>query len=646
MTKPKKDNTTPAQPSSTYNHYSYVRWLALAIAVLYFLPALGIISKTSFWAFSVNTYWPTALMIAHITLITSGCLLLFKPDLLRFTDKVSTKFYYAFFACVLIIFAVVLREKVPFYGDGYFFQKDIITNLPIKYAEVLTMLIYRAVYIALPESSRTGAAAYQLVNTLCVVPAVITLLFLARNTRREYLPFILFTFLGLGANVLFFGHVENYTPVYVAMLLYLYVSTRPKTNIALLAFLLGISICLHLLALCLIPSFLYILWKSRTSMPKWRLLLFSVTLFLLPFVITMLFSAVARMTPSQLYKEIATSITTLPEHTGQNYFASIINVHHWLDILNLLFLGLPIFPIVALLVFTNGKNRAAGHSQDLQIILVLGVPFILFIMFFNTPLGLARDWDIGVTALVWRVAAIIFLAKQRAPKIRIEPSLLTSLGLLAFLISLPWLAIHHFPQLGVKRFHDILGARPALSGTAYGYEILGRYYHDTEDYRNSVKSYENASRYDPQNWRRYYSVAMEYLNLREPAPALSNLLKSHEINPNELMVLNELGMLYHNVGQDDSALMMFQQIYQQDSIEIANRHNLGCAYYWAGQYKAALDVFTGILKDYPDHFHATLGLVDVMIATGDLKQAERLIERLESRYGKNQTTQQYRKILK
>ncbi|MGB7055013.1 MAG: tetratricopeptide repeat protein, partial [bacterium] len=133
---------------------------------------------------------------------------------------------------------------------------------------------------------------------------------------------------------------------------------------------------------------------------------------------------------------------------------------------------------------------------------------------------------------------------------------------------------------------------------------------------------------------------------REPAPALSNLLKSHEINPNELMVLSELGMLYHNIGQDDSALVMFKQVYQQDTTDIVHHHNLGCAFYWSGQYDKASEVFNSILRDQPDHFNATIGLIDVEIATGNIAEAERLIERLESRYGKNQTTQQYRKILK
>jgi tetratricopeptide (TPR) repeat protein len=285
------------------------------------------------------------------------------------------------------------------------------------------------------------------------------------------------------------------------------------------------------------------------------------------------------------------------------------------------------------------------RNSNLELILLLAGPFLLFIVFFNTPLGLARDWDLGVTALVWRVAAIVYLAEQRAPKMKLKPSFLTSLGLLAFLLTLPWLAIHHFPQLNMKRFSDIVAARPELAGTAYGYEILGRYHHDTEDYRSSARSYEKAAQFDKQNWRRYYSIAMEYLNLGEPVPALSNLRRAYELNPDEIMVQTELGMLYHNVGNNDSALVMFKQVYQSDTTDLVNRHNLGCAYYWTGQYDSAQDMFTNILKAHPDHYNATLGLVDVLITTNDLKEAERLVKRIEARYGRNRQTQRYLETL-
>ncbi|KPK71623.1 hypothetical protein AMJ87_07020 [candidate division WOR_3 bacterium SM23_60] len=645
MTKQKRESDKSVESPHKRDQYSYVRWVALTIVVLYFLPALGIVSKTSFWAFSVNTYFPAELLIAHLALVMIICISLFRPGLLRFIEKIPKKSYYIFFACAMLLMVIFLREKVPFYGDGYFFQRDIITGLPIKYAEVLTMLIYRAVHIALPVSAKSGATTYHIVNTTCVIPAVTILLYFTRSVKREYIPFVLFTFLGFGANVLFFGHVENYTLVYLTMLLYLYTVTRQHPNIPVLAFLLGISICLHLVALCLVPSFIYALWRTRAKNRFWRVSVFSLGFFVLPFVITILFSFVAGMTPGQLFTEVAASITTFSEHTGQHYIQSVINIRHWLDIFNLLFLGLPTFLVITAFIFIWRESESFSHDQNLQLILSLGIPFILFVLFFNTPLGLARDWDLGVTAFVWRVAAVIYLATQVAPRTRIRSQLLTTVGLLVFLLSLPWFVIQHLPQLGVRRFDDILGARTELPGTAYGYEILGRYYHDTEDYRNSVKNYEKAAQHDPENWRRYYSIAMEYLNLNQPDLALDNLRKGYDINPREPATLAKLGVLYHNIAQDDSALAMFQRLYQQDTADVANRHNLGCAYFWAGQYDSAYEIFSSILKIHPYHYNATLGLIDVLIATRNFAEAEMLINHLESRHGKDRMTQKYWKKL-
>ncbi len=627
-------------------HFKYIKFMALAITMLYFLPLLGIITKASFWAFSVNTYLPSEFIAIQSVIVLLCCLTLFMPKSMRFTERITPTFYYISFAVIFVAMAVFLREAVPFYGDGYFFQKDIITNLPIKYAEVLTMLTYRAVYIVLPESVRTGATAYQLVNTICVIPAVAILIFLTRRLRQKYLPFVLLMFLGFGSNVVFFGHIENYTLCFSTMLAYLYVITQPKPNIPTLGILLGLSICFHLVALCLIPSFLYILWRTRTRMPIWRILLFSAVSFMLPFVFTLLLSFAAAMTPIQLCTEIKTSITTLTEHAAQGYFSSLLSIHHWFDVVNLLFLGLPTFLLIAILVFRRKENENIWRDQSIRILLVLGIPFIIFIMFFNTPLGLARDWDLGVTALVWRILAVVYVAQHMAPKIRIRPGQLTSIGLLTFFLSLPWLLIHHFPQYGVKRYKDLLEARSELPGTAYGYEILGRHYHDIKDYHNSLKSYELAARYDPENWRRHYSVAMENFNIKDYNAGIMALRNAYELNPQEPLILTQLGMAYRNVGQNDSALNVFRKLYQQDSINIANRHNLACAYYWTEQYDSARTMFESILKDHPDHYNVTFGLIDVLITTQDFEQAEGLLKRLESRHGRDRTIQQYWKTLR
>jgi len=407
MEKPRNHRKQSTQTSSSGSCCSYINWIILAITALYFLPALGIVGKTSFWAFSINTYLPTELMAAHLMIVAMVCALSFKPDLLRFTYKISTQFCYVFFACVLILMAFFLREAVPFYGDGYFFQRDISTGLPVKYAEVLSTLIYKAIYLVMPGTLKTGATVYRLINTTCVIPAVILLSRFAGRIKQEYRPFVFLTFLGFGSNVLFFGHIENYTLCFVAMLAFLYVITKPAPNMPILGFLLGLSICLHLLAICLIPSFLYMCLKARsrrqTSLLVWA------GLFLTPFAVTVLFSYLAGMTPARMYAEMAASITTLPQHTGQDYLSSIFSIHHWLDILNLLFLGLPTFPVIAALVFDRRKGDHFWQEDDTRVLLYAGVPFVLLILLFNSPLGLARDWDLGVTALVWRVPAIIYL---------------------------------------------------------------------------------------------------------------------------------------------------------------------------------------------------------------------------------------------
>jgi tetratricopeptide (TPR) repeat protein len=625
------------------NPHSYARWIALIIAAFYFLPALGIISKTAFWAFSVNTYFQSGLTVAHLILVMIAFAMMFKPTLFSFAERISATSYYVFFACTMILMALFLREAVPFYGDGYYFQRDISTGMPVKYAEVLSILIYKAVYIVMPGGLKTGATVYRVVNTACVIPAVFLLSRLAGRVKQDYRPFVFLTFLAFGSNVLFFGHIENYTLCLVSMLAYLYLITKPEPRISILAFLLGLSLCLHLIAVCLIPSFIYVCWKNQPR--KLSSLLTWVGAFLAPFVVTILLSYTAGMTPARMCSEIMDSATTLPQHTGKDFFSAIFSIHHGLAIVNLLFLGLPIFPVIASLVFGRRKNSYLWRDEETRVLLYTGVPFVLFILLFNSPLGLARDWDLGVTALVWRVLAIIYLGAKVAPRLRIKPQFLTSIGLLGFFLSLPWLAIHRFPERSMKRYEDLLDGSPELLGAAYGYEILARHYHDMRDYGNSAKYYEKAAEYDPQNWRHYYNSAMEYLNMADHQSGLRDLRKAYEINPNEPTVLTKLGTAYRNIGAHDSALLVLKQAYKLDSNEIATRHNLGCAYYWVGQYDSAYYVFTRILNEYPDQYNAMFGLIDVMLAVGKAQEAERLVRRMESRYGRDEIVRKYLKAI-
>ncbi len=622
------------QGERTYFIYFFI--ISLLIATIHFLSAFGIISRTSFWALSVNAYFPKSFLVVQLILVTACLVSFFLPHLIKMLTKIPTRVQYILFAICFVVMAVVLREAVPLYGDGYLYQKDITAKM-LKFAEVLSSLIYRAIYLILPQDVSSGAVVYKIVNTICSIPMVFIIVQMARRVRKGYTPFFLIMLLSLGANVLFFGHVENYTLCYVVMLFYLYYITRAKPNVWILSFVLGISVSLHVVALCLVPSLIYMVFKHRKELSKVKTVLCMIAFFAMPLVATVFFGFAIGLTPNKFFGDIFGSLTPLKGYAHTEYFSSIFTISHWLDIINLFFLSLPTWPIVLLLLFGFKKCRNMSKEVNYRLLFFIGIPFVLFIIFFDSPLGLARDWDLGVTAMLWLVLAITVCAVYVISKVYLSPSFLMSISLLTLVLSVPWFAIQRFSKYSVERYHDLLDARPDLPGIAYGYEILGRYYHDQNDYHKSLKAYEKASHFDPENYRHYHSIAMEYYNIKDFSGTTANLRKAYDLSPQKMDILIALAQIYHIAGHDDSALSTFQEVYRVDTLNIDYQYSLACAYYWTGSYYKSREMFQRMLMSHPDHYHAMLGLVDVAVTIGDLNSAVVLLNRIESAHGPDET---------
>ena len=94
MTKSKGKHKQATKPEPRDQHSLYIKLMVLSIAILYFLPLLGIISKTSFWAFSVNTYLPGKFVVIQLITVVFCCFVIFVPKLMRITEKIPPPFYY------------------------------------------------------------------------------------------------------------------------------------------------------------------------------------------------------------------------------------------------------------------------------------------------------------------------------------------------------------------------------------------------------------------------------------------------------------------------------------------------------------------------------------------------------------------------
>jgi tetratricopeptide (TPR) repeat protein len=625
-------------------HTALIIGLAFIITLPYILSGLGIIKSSTFWAFSVNAYLPRWLFIIHVLLVIISLTSFFLPRLVKCVIKIPTTIQYVIFGVLLVAGAILLREKIPLYGDGYFFQRTIETQI-IKFTQVFSIILYRAVSHLLPESTYRGAHVYRLVNTVLVLPATGVFLFFARRLPRKHVPFFLLMILSLGANVLFFGHIENYTLCFVSVLFYLYCITLKKPNTVLISLMLGISMSLHVIAVCLVPSCVYAVVKYRDKMSNITAIGRMFVLLLMPLIATVLLGLLIGITPQTIIENVIISIGETKGHNVLGFFTSMITWSHWMDIINLFFLSMPALPILLYLLMKMQKQTNKAHV-DFRLLWLMALPFVIFLMVFSSPLGLARDWDLGLTAMAWVVIALYFYSRGNEKKQYLSSAVLFSLALLSFSLQMPWFFLHRYPDRAVERYKDILEARPEFQATAYGYEILGRYYHDAGKFQESLDAYKAATVHDPDNYRHYRNIAMECLNIGNIKGAIENLQRAYALNPQKVTILVDLAKIYHDIGADTTALKTLQKAYSIDSVSVSSLYNLGCAYYWNAQYDTALYLFKRILETNPRHYHTLMALTDVAIALEYFQHATETLDAVVSYHGINDAVNQRRALIR
>ncbi|MGB3093434.1 MAG: hypothetical protein WBC42_09515, partial [Candidatus Zixiibacteriota bacterium] len=162
----------------------------------------------------------------------------------------------------------IFRNRLHLLGDGMFR----ITDLPegrLHLQEWLDAFIHLVVYRVMVKliPSWTPEFTYSIVSVLCGGTFVYLALKLSALLGKTGLGKVLifFSLISLGSIQLFFGYVESYSILQVALLAYIlfsamYLMRRVNIFPALVAFV--ISIGLHVTSLIFVPSFVYLLMRT------------------------------------------------------------------------------------------------------------------------------------------------------------------------------------------------------------------------------------------------------------------------------------------------------------------------------------------------------------------------------------------------
>ncbi|RPH95563.1 tetratricopeptide repeat protein [candidate division KSB1 bacterium] len=309
-----------------------------------------------------------------------------------------------------------------------------------------------------------------------------------RIPPRSRAPFLLLLFT-TAAMPFFFGYVENYSWMSLAMLAFLFAGIEesfpprrfPWKTAA--AFVLAVSF--HLTAFILLPAVVFFLWNHFACVNENEE---NKHVFRRAWIVLGAFAVLglAGYVYVKGWKGWISVLTVLPHRSKDGY--AMFTLNHGVDLLNMFVFALGPVLAVSFSLFRN-KSRTVVEQSRLAFLALAAACGVFFVLVFNPNLGMARDWDILAAALwpavvlaAWRLAECDFQEHKAA--------VLASLAAFACVLLVPFLLLQAFERPSIARFESLL--RMDRSRSAYGWENLAVYYENKGDMQNRIRAWQAA----------------------------------------------------------------------------------------------------------------------------------------------------------
>lgn len=332
---------------------------------------------------------------------------------------------------------------------------------------------------------------YRILSAIAGVLLVLILLRFVR-ARKEFEPSVfLLMILSCGGWLSYFGYVENYAWVTLAMISFLIAGLKamePPRMIPLAPILLFmLAVGMHYMAIVMLPALVYLLWtmhfEQRDQEQQDTTAQFKRMKVL---VITFLTLGLVGYLYIEGWKGWISVLPLLPMWVHDGY--ALFSIRHFIDLINLAWWACG--AAVLALVFTRrSTGNIRANNQENFLLLSAGAS-AFFASVFSPNLGMARDWDIVTTALwptlfygAWRLSQFEFDAIQ-LPKFR------ASLLAIILLILVPAVVVQTVESSAIAHFRALLNIDASRSG--YGWENLALYYQKTGEIDKRVEAWEKA----------------------------------------------------------------------------------------------------------------------------------------------------------
>ena len=494
---------------------------------------------------------------------------------------------WSIFTLATIAIEIGGREKTFFLGDGYLVTRDLET---ITHLTAIPAVFYSsplAAWIAwrlrelwewwgVNDAARIAWRSLSILSGPAFAFVAWRLSLLCSANRVKRFLFFLTVLLG-GWAQLFFGYVETYPPLAVALLSYIWLSLRfikEEKGLVWPTVVFAVMIVTHVSSLLLGPSlvilFLHALRRGKTREAFLSAVCGGVALVCLLFL--------CGTTPAGLWDILMMGRgSLLPVIPADNYFVpfGLFSGWHLLNLVNAVLLLFPLFPVIALFVITDFFGRGARVGPVPLFAIIFAVCAGGWCILFNFVLGMSRDWDVVAPFFMGITVLVLYAWYHAAPEsVQTWRLMIITLGLTG-LHTAGWIAVNAGTESSLRRAETLPDERQwARWSLAYTYEDLGSFFRKSGDFAKAEQYTRAMTRNDSTNGRRW----------------------------------SALGYLLEMEGKTDEAIDAYRTAIRHGAVDKASFHSLAVALYRRSRADEAIEVYRERLLIDPKDTIAALNM--------------------------------------
>ncbi len=376
---------------------------------------------------------------------------------------------------------------------------------------------------------------------------ILLLLTLVSDTfaRGELRLWLLILALGSCSLELFFGYIETYTTPTLLLAIYVVLALRALHERAPLwhaAIPLLLACYAHVQSILFLPSFLYLLiWMRAPVRRATRLRYWTPAFAAATFIVVIAAPLAVKM--RKFYVPIGFS--------NEKY--ALFSPNHLTDIVNELFMLVPILPVVAAMAWIGrSAERASGrdasrdaratkapaewftHPAEWQLVTSILIPCAFYLTFFHPEIGMARDWDLFTMTTTALVPFVLLVLNRYIRATGIETAKVARFAVPSLFVllisSTAWVCVNASVERTMARFTNILTYD--RTHASYAWENLAILQHSRKELDKSIATMRIAydHSHNPRQGARLAVYLEESGQAAEAKQILEKILERHPDN--------------------------------------------------------------------------------------------------------------------